>query len=186
MSTATPMLTYFLKMISLGGHVDRGVELREHLQRRRDDLHGDRGDREVAAGRFRPASRTACAALRAPVMSARSYCVTCGIGRPRRAQVLGGLAAHGAHRLALDLAPAREVGQRLAAGGAAPRPPPPVTSRFDVRLHVVDRNAAARPGARHVVDVDAELARHPPHRRRRRRRRRFGRGRLGRRRARRG
>ena len=37
--------------------------------------------------------------------------------RPRGAQVLGRLSAHRAHRLALDLAPAREVGQRD--GGAA-------------------------------------------------------------------
>ena len=30
--------------------VDRRVELRKHLERRRDDLHGDRGDRQAAAG----------------------------------------------------------------------------------------------------------------------------------------
>ena len=71
-----------------------------------------------------------------PVMSARSHCVTCGNRRPRGAQVLGGLAPDGAHRLPLDLAPAREIWQRHAAAGA------PRRRRADqplrVRLDVVD------------------------------------------------
>ena len=36
----------------VGGQIDRRVELRKHLERRRHDLHRDRGDRQVAAGRF--------------------------------------------------------------------------------------------------------------------------------------
>ena len=53
-----------------------------------------------------------------PVMSAESYCVTSGTVRPRRAEVLGRLAADAAHRLALDQRPTAEIGQRL---GGRPR-----------------------------------------------------------------
>ena len=56
-----------------------------------------------------------------------------------------------------------------------PRAPP--RSRHDLpheRLHVVDRDAAARPGALHLSNLDAQLARHAPHGRRGRRRRPVG------------
>ena len=52
-------------------------------------------------------------------MSAESCCVTCGIVVHADAQVLGGLAPDRAHRLALDLAPAREIRQRLGRRGDA-------------------------------------------------------------------
>ena len=92
---------------------------------------------------------------------------------PGVAEVLRRLAADVAHRLALDLAPLGEVGQRLAAhavsdAGAACGAEPVITP-FDVRLQVLDADAAALAAAGHLADVDAELARHAPHRRRRRR-----------------
>src|SRR6185503_14505682 len=80
---------------------------------------------------------------------------------------------------ALDLAEAREVGQRLRARRPAARAGAEQT--LGVLLDVLDRDASAGPAAVDLVDVDAELARHPAHRRRRRRRRHVarGRGRLG-------
>ena len=109
-------------------------------------------------------------------MSARSHCVTCGI------------VAQAALRCSAVLRRTARIGcrstlpQRVKSGSGdaatpPPRPAPLVDQPLDVRLHVLDRDAAVGPAARHFVDVDAELARHPAHRRRRRRRRRFGRGR---------
>ena len=66
-------------------------------------------------------------------MSALSCCVTCGIAFHACAEVLGGLAADVAHRLALDLAPLGEVGQRrrrdAAPDEAACRTAPDITCR---------------------------------------------------------
>ena len=171
-STATPMLTYFLRMISLGRHVDRRVELREHLQRRRDDLHRDRRHRQVAAGGLRPASRTSCAAPRAPVMSARSCCVTCGIvahAALRCSAVLRRTARIGCR----STSPQREKSGSGSARRRAAAAPRRSTSRlacaFTSSIEIRPSGAAAGTS----FDVDAELARHAAHRRRRRRRRQF-------------
>ena len=51
-STATPMLTYFLKTISSAARSIDALNCGNTLQRRRDDLHRDRRDRQLAAGRF--------------------------------------------------------------------------------------------------------------------------------------
>ena len=50
-STATPTLTYFLR-INAAGQVDRRVEVGEQLQGDGDRLHRQRGDGQVAAGLF--------------------------------------------------------------------------------------------------------------------------------------
>ena len=103
-------------------------------------------------------------------MSARSHCVTCGI------------VAHAALRCSAVLRRTARIGWRstsphreksgsgtaAAVAAAAGRR---AISRFALRLHVVDRDAAVGPGARHFVDVDAEFARQSPHRGRSGRRR---------------
>src|SRR6185436_15688750 len=162
----------------VGAHVDRGVELREHTQRRGHDLEGNRGDGEVAAGRLHLRRELLAQLLEAGDVGE----VALGDvrdGRPGGAEVLRGLAPHGAHRLALDLAEAGEVGQRLRARRPAARAGAEQT--LGVLLDVLDRDASAGTAAVDLIDVDAELARHPAHRRRRRRRRHVarGRGRLG-------
>ena len=107
-------------------------------------------------------------------MSASSCCVTCGNGRPRRGEVLSGLAPYAAHRLTFDLAPAAEVGQRVGARRARRRR---ADEPIDVRFHIIDRNPAAASSAGHIVDVDAKLARHATDGRRRRGGRQLGLGR---------
>ena len=113
-------------------------------------------------------------------MSAYSCCVTCGMfshATLRCSAVLRRTARIG---LPLDLAPLREVGQRFGRDRAAHRSG---RRRRDhplrVLLHIVDRDASARPAARHLVDVHAQLARHAADRRCCRRRRLIGRTRLG-------
>ena len=59
---------------------------------------------------------------------------------PRNAEVLGGLAADGAHRLPLDLAPAREIRQRFGGDGAALRGARDETLRE--RLHILQRDGS--------------------------------------------
>ena len=58
--------------------VDRRVELRELADRRRQDAHQHRGDREVAAG-LRDLLLVPLPQLLESVTSALSNCVTCGI-----------------------------------------------------------------------------------------------------------
>ena len=90
-------------------------------------------------------------------------------GRPGRAQVFSGFATDRAHRLTIDRAPAREVGQRFgdARDGSARRHRRHQLLR--VGFHIVDGDSTARTAARHLADVDAQFARHAPHRRGRRR-----------------
>ena len=104
-------------------------------------------------------------------MSAESCCVTCGIVVPRRRQVLGRLAADGAHRLALDLAPAREIRQRLGRhGGSRTLGLPAAGDQAASRAPSHRRSKCGRRAAAgDLIDVHAELARHPADRRRRRR-----------------
>ena len=114
-------MNVFLDDDLFGRHVDRHVELRERLERGRDDLHGERGDGE----RRRALARL----LRVPLpdlFEARD------VGRvvlrdernlrPRRAEMFGRLAADAAHRLTLYRAPFAEVRQRfggdMGSGGA--------------------------------------------------------------------
>ena len=102
-------------------------------------------------------------------MSARSCCVTCGI------------VAQAALRCSAVLRRTARIGwrsispQRVKSGSGSTRRRRRRRRRADeplgVRLHVLDRNPAAGTAAGHLVDVDAELARHAAHRRRRRRRR---------------
>ena len=99
------------------------VELRERLQRGGDDLHGDRRDRQVAAGGL-DLLRVPLAQLLEAGDVGQIVLRDVRNRRPRGAQVLGGLAPHGAHRLALDLAPAGEVGQRLGGHGSRTAPAP--------------------------------------------------------------
>ena len=154
-------------------HVDRDVELREGLQRRRDHLHGDRGDRQIAAGGLH-LLRVVLAKLFERRDVGQIVLRHMWNGRPRGRQVLGRLAPYAAHRQPFDLAPSAEVGQRLRAGRAGRRR---ADEAIDVRFHIFGRNAAAASSAGHVVDVDAKLARHAAYGRRRRRRRQLGLGR---------
>ena len=117
-STATPMCYVLLVDDARSRQVDRRVELRELLQRGREDLEHERRHRQLAAGALRPAAPYFLRSSSSSVMSAWSCCVTCGIVVPRLAQLLRRLAADVAHRLALDLAPLGEVGQRRAVRGA--------------------------------------------------------------------
>ena len=84
-------------------------------------------------------------------MSALSCCVTCGACQAMR-QVLRRLAADVRHRLDFDLAPLREVGQRLAPHRAAARAGASST-HFTYCCHVVLADASAGPGAGHLGDV---------------------------------
>ena len=124
-STATPMCIVLLVDDLAPRRVDRRVELRELLQRGRHDLQRDGGHRELAAGLLGLRSPLLAQRLE-PVMSALSCCVTCGITFHACAEMLRRLAADVAHRLALDLAPLGEIGQRRRRCAApARRPPPP-------------------------------------------------------------
>ena len=101
-------------------------------------------------------------------MSARSCWVTCGIvvqATLRCSAVLRRTARIGCR----SISPQREKSGSGSAGAGRRRRRP--RRRRDqplgVRLDVVDRDPAGRTAARHLIDVDAELARHAAHRRRR-------------------
>ena len=178
-STATPMFTYFLTMISLAARSIEALNCGKHLQRGRDDLHRDRRHCQVAAGGFH-LLRVLLAQLLEPGDIREVALRDVRNGGPCGAQMLRSLAPHGAHRLALHRSKARKVRQRLGLRGAAARPA--FHQPLRIRLHVLNRNppAVARPDD--LVDVDAELARHPAYRRRGRGRRQFRRRRCRRRR----
>src|SRR5207249_8879584 len=96
----------------------RRIELLKHFQRRRDHFHRDCGHGEIAAGRL-DLLRIFLAELFEPG-DVREVALRDVRNRlPRNAEVLGGLAADGAHRLTLDLAPARKIRQRLRGRAAA-------------------------------------------------------------------
>src|SRR5438105_2876947 len=84
--------------------------------------------------------------------------------------MLRGFLPDGAHRLALDFAPAAEVWQRFlrnrdAAAATARRGR---HDAFHVGFDVVGGNATAVLAARDLIDVDAKLTSETPYRRRRR------------------
>ena len=123
------------------GDVDRGVELREHLQRRGNHLDGNRRDRQLPAGGFDPLR----VLLPQPLEFRDVGLVALRDVRhrsPGGGHPLGRLAADGAHRLALDLTPLREVRQRDGPHGRARSGAADDVAR--VRLHVLHRNAPAR------------------------------------------
>ena len=80
--------------------------------------------------------------------------------------MLGRLAADVRHRLDLDVAPFREVGQRAGRASAPRRGAAAGQHALHVLLDVFLADAAARPRAGDALDVDAELARIAAHRRR--------------------
>src|SRR5688500_6363431 len=87
-------------------------------------------------------------------------------------EVLGGLAADVADRLALDLAPLREVGPGARGWGrtGAWRGLAAACERLPHEtLHVVHGDPSARASAGHLADLDTKLARDPAHGRRGRR-----------------
>ena len=79
-------------------------------------------------------------------MSARSHCVTCGI--VAQAALRCSAVLRRTARIGWRSTPPQRVKSGSATPAAAPpRPAPLVTSRFDVRLHIVDRDAAVGAGA---------------------------------------
>ena len=138
--------------------VDRGVELRELLDRGRQDLHQHRRDREVAA-RLGDLILELLAQLleRGDVRLVELRDVRDGV--PGVAEVLGGRApdvgpAAGARPRPTSGSPAA---RRVARAARPPRPPPPATDAAQdpprMLLDVVLGDAAARPAALHLVDV---------------------------------
>jgi hypothetical protein len=146
--------------------------LREHLEGAGHHLGGDRGDGEVAAGLGDfVAVLLADLFERGDVGLVELRDVRDRI--PRVAEMLGGLAADAGHRLALDLAPLREVRHRRSdADGAAARgcrrglavAAQAVHHALGEFLDVILRNASAGPGAGHLRNIDANLAGQPAHR----------------------
>ena len=129
MSTAMPMFTYFLRMISSAAMSIDALNCGNTFSAAATTLTA------IAVTVRLPPAASTCFAY-----CLRSSSSAGDVGeivlrdvrnrRPRRAQVLGGLAPDRAHRLPLDLAPAREVGQRLRAGAPPPPRAAPATSRF--------------------------------------------------------
>ena len=149
------------------------------FERAGHDLGGDGGDRELAAGLLDFGAVLLAHLLEhghvglVELRDVRNRV-------PGVAQVFGGLAADAGHRLALDLAPLREVGQRRAdaparAGAAGGGGLAVLPRLFITRLanSLTSSSVMRPPGPVPVTcaDVDANLAREPSHRRRGRRRR---------------
>ena len=171
-STATPMFTYFLTMISSAAMSIDALNCGNTWSAAATTFTAI-----AVTVRLPPAASTCFAyflrSSSSPVMSARSHCVTCGI------------VAQAALRCSAVLRRTARIGcrstspQRLKSGSAARHVPlAQVAGGGDqtlrVALDVLDRDAPVGPGALHFADLDAELARHPPHRRRGRGRRLFG------------
>ena len=109
-STATPMFTYFLRMISSAARSIDALNCGNAFSAAATTFTAI-----AVTVRLPPAASASFAyffrSSSSAVTSARSCCVTWGIVRQADAQVLGGLPPHRAHRLPLDFAPAREIGQ---------------------------------------------------------------------------
>ena len=121
--------------------VDRGVELRELLHRGRQHLHQHRGDGEVAAGLGHLVLELLAQLLeRGDVRLVELRDVRNGV--PGVAEMLGRDAADVGPRLALDLAPLREVGQRPGGAGGRRR-----------QRRGTGRADAAQDAARVLLDV---------------------------------
>ena len=153
--------------------IERGVELRILLHGCGQHLDQHRGDGEVAAR---------VGYLLAVLPAQRFHRGDVGLVElrdvrhrtPRVAKVLRRLAPDVGHRLPLDLAPPREVGQRHGGGHAAGRCRAAGRRRGRlaaqqlrrVGLDVVLRDPALRTASLDLGDVYANLARQPTHRRR--------------------
>jgi len=139
------MFTYFLTMISSAPRSSEALNCGNAFSAPAITFTAIAVNRKVAARRFR-----LLRVLLADVFERGDVGkVALGDVRnrgPRGRQMLGRLATDGAHRLTLDRAPPREIGQRLgrqAAALAGARDEP-----LRVRLHVLDGNAAGGPSTR--------------------------------------
>ena len=170
-STATPMWTYFLRMISSVAMSIEALNCGNVFSAAATTLTAI-----AVTVRLPPAASASFEYFfrsdSSAVTSARSFCVTCGIVRQAAAHVLRGLLADTAHRLALDLAPAGEIRKRLRCRPVRRRAPPSRPAA-GVCLDVFGRDPSVRTGAVHFLDLDAQLPGHPPHRWRGRSRRRL-------------
>ncbi len=164
-------------MTSSPAHIDAGIELRKHLERRSYDLERNRRDRHLAAGDLGLGGE-ALAQLFQFGDVGQIVLGDVRDGIPGLGKVLGGLAADGAHRNLLDRPPLGKVrqlrrrmhesrshgGSRYGRAGAADH-------RFSVSLDVIFQDALARAAAAHVVDVDPKFASQTANRGRSRQRR---------------
>ena len=142
--------------------------MRELLQGGGDDLQRDSRHRQLAARLL---------GLRSVLLAQRLE--RCDVGLvvlgdvrndvPGVAEMFRRFPADVAHRLAFNLAPFREVRERLCGRHPCSSGPTTFTRHHaaDVRLHVFGTDASTGPAAREARNVNAQLARQAAHRRRR-------------------